>query len=192
MVDPVHRPDSIFITRPYPRIARQECPVLLPFRTRCDPLLQGLDFLWFQGVALGRHPLVRIGMSNACDYFAVLRLTRNDGNRTGLGGCEQGPIIGESESARLLHSAMTAGTLSTENWQNIATKINLGTNRKDHYQNGGQAKKRWYFWEIHGRQTCELLIFCVGLQDPVAKGTDSTRIGGAFDVLRCELRPHPM
>ena len=80
-------------------------------------------------------------MSNACDHFAVLRLAGDDGNRTRLGGCEQGPRIRERKSARLLHSAMTAGTLSTENWQNIATKINLGTNRKDHHQNGGQAKK---------------------------------------------------
>ena len=111
-------------------------------------------------------------MSNACDYFTVLRLTRDDGNRARLGGCEQGPIIRESKSARLLHSAMTTGTLSTKNWQNIATKINLGTNRKDHDQNSGQSKKQWCSWKIHNRRTCELLIFCVGLQDPVAKGTD--------------------
>ena len=116
--------------------------MLLPFRTRCDPLLQGLDFLRFQGVALGRHPLVRIGMSNARDHFAVLRLTRDNGNRTGLGGCEQGLGIGESESTRLLHSTVTAGTPGTENWQNIATKINPGTNRKDHDENGGGIKGR--------------------------------------------------
>ncbi len=81
---------------------------------------------------------------------------------------------------------MTAGTLSTENWQNIATKVNLSTNRKDHYENGGQAKKRSCFWKIHGRLVGQLLIFCVGLQDPVAKGTDrpadSTRVDGDCDV----------